>query len=102
MANKTIFSSQTVNGNSTTFNAIGDLNNSTPIYSFLTVYGVFGGATITLQYQAADGNWYSTGDVTFTDSFADFVEVSVNVPYRLNLTGATGTTSISSTVYNVV
>lgn len=102
MTNKTIFSAQTANGNSTTFNAIGDLNNSTPIYSFLTIYGTFGGATVTLQYQAADGNWYTTGDVSITDSCAYFIEISVNVAYRLNLTGATGSTSISSTVYNVV
>lgn len=101
MANKTIFSAQTTNGNSTTFNAIGDLNSSAPVYSFLTIYGTFGGATITLKYQAADGNWYTTGDVSITDSCAYFIEISVNVPYRLDLTGATGTTSISSTVYNV-
>jgi len=101
MTNKTIFSAQTVNGNSTTFNAIGDLNASAKIYSFLTIYGVFDGATITLQYQAADGNWYTTGDVSITDSCAYFIEISVNVAYRLNLSGATGSTSISSTVYNV-
>jgi len=101
MANKTIFSAQTTNGNSTTFNAIGDLNNSTPIYSFLTIYGTFDGAIIALQYQAADGNWYTTGDISITDSCAYFIEISVNVAYRLNLTGATGSTSISSTVYNV-
>lgn len=101
MTNKTIFSAQTANGNSTEFNAIGDLNGSAKTYSFLTIYGTFGSATITLQYKAADNNWYSTGDVSITDSCAYFIEISVNVPYRLNLSGATGSTSISSTVYNV-
>lgn len=102
MTNKTIFSAQTANGNSTAFSAIGDLNGSAKIYSFLTIYGTFGGATVILQYQAADGNWYTTGDVSITDSCAYFIEISVNVAYRLNLSGATGSTSISSTVYNVV
>jgi hypothetical protein len=99
--NSTIFSAQTANGNSTSFKAIGDLNGSAKNYSFLTVYGTFGSATITLQYQAADGNWYTTGDVSITDSCAYFIEISVNVAYRLNLSGVTGSTSISSTVYNV-
>lgn len=101
MTNKTIFLLQTADGNSTSFNAIGDLNGSAKIYSFLTVYGVFGGASVTLQYQAADGNWYPTGDGTFTSPVAEFVEISINTPYRLALTSSTGTTSISSTVYNV-
>lgn len=114
MTNKTIFSAQTTNGSSTTFKAvgdlnglankdvIGDLNGVAPIYSFLTVYGTFNGAIITLQYQAADGNWYSTGDISITESCAYFIEISANVSYRLALTNAGGSTSISSTVYNVI
>lgn len=99
--NRTIFSAQTTNGTSEQFNAIGDLNGSAKNYSFLTVYGVFDGAIVTLQYKAADGNWYATGDDAFTDSGAYFVEISLNVPYRLALTNAGGSTSVSSTVYNV-
>ena len=114
MTNKTIFSAQTTNGSSTTFKAVGDLNGSAnkdvigdlngaiKIYSFLTIYGTFAGATLTLKYKAADGNWYPTGDVSITDSCSYFIEISPNVEYRLDLAGATGTTSISSTVYNVV
>jgi hypothetical protein len=101
MTNKTIFSTQTANGNSTSFNAIGDLNGSAKNYSFLTVYGVFDGADIALEYQAADGSWYSTGDVSITESCAYFVEISVNVAYRLALANVGASTSISSTVYNV-
>lgn len=99
--NSTIFSAQTTNGNSTSFNAIGDLNASSKIYSFLTIYGTFDDAIINLQYQAADGNWYSTGDDSITESCANFIEISVNVPYRLILSNAGASTSISSTVYNV-
>lgn len=101
MTNKTIFSEQTANGSSTEFNAIGDLNGSAKNYSFLTIYGTFDGATITLEYKAADDSWYSTGDETIIDSCAYFIEISVNVPYRLTLANAGASTSISSTVYNV-
>ena len=101
MTNKTIFSAQTSNGSSLEFNAIGNLNNSAKILSFLTIYGTFDGADITLEYKAADGSWYSTGDISVTDSCAYFIEISVNVPYRLTLANAGASTSISSTVYNV-
>lgn len=99
--NSTIFSAQTANGSSTSFKAIGDLNGSAKNYSFLTVYGVFDGADVALEYQAADGGWYPTGDVSITESCAYFIEISVNVSYRLALANAGASTSISSTVYNV-
>lgn len=107
MTNKTIFSAQTTNGSSSTFNAVGGLNGSAKNYSFLTVYGEFDGADLTLEFLKEGGNptldadWYSTGDVSITESCAYFIEISVNVPYRLTLANADASTSISSTVYNV-
>jgi len=102
MTNKTIFSAQTTNANSTTFYAIGNLNGSAKDYAFLTVYGEFDGASIQLEYQAADGSWYSTGDDAITAPCAYFIEMTTAaVPYRLALTGAGASTEISSTVYNV-
>jgi len=101
MSKTTIFSAQTTDGNSASFNAIGGLNGSCVIYPFLTIYGDFGGASIDIEYQAEDGNWYSTGDTAITSHAAYFIEISINCAYRLALTNASGSTSISSTVYNI-
>lgn len=101
MANKTIFSNQVADGNSSEFKAIGGLNSSAKIFPFLTVYGEFDGASVQLEYQAANGNWYSTGDDPFTSSCAYFTELNSSVSYRLSLSGAGASTSISSTIYDV-
>lgn len=102
MAKRTILDNQTTNGNSESFSAIGQLNGSAKAYAFLTVYGEFDGANATLQYQADDGNWYQTGDALIENSCAYFIEMTTaDVPYRLSISGAGASTSISATVYEV-
>jgi hypothetical protein len=101
MTNKIIlFTAQTENGSSAAFNAIGNVSSAYAQPTFLTVYGVFGGASVQLEYLAADGSYYSTGDAAFTSSSADFARINPSLPYRLTISNAGGTTSIGATVYN--
>ena len=101
----------TANANSILFRG-NTLNESLSVksgVSFLQIWGELGGATLILKSQSADGTFESTGDdiaftlssnmtthkgQLFTQDLSDFVV------YRLDLIGATGTTSIKAAVKN--
>lgn len=100
MSKITLFSAQTTDGNSQPFNAIGGGQPSDKYLSFLTIFGTFDGASVELQYLASDGNYYSTGDDPFASPAAYFADLNINTSYRLALTGAGASTSISADVYN--
>ena len=98
----TLFAAQTTNASSAAFNAIGTGTGSSRVQeTFLTVYGTFGGASVQLEYKAADDQWYSTNDDPFISPGAYFALINTRLPYRLTISGAGESTTIGATVYDV-
>lgn len=96
----TIFQNETSDSSSLEFVPTGLLNSSLAVLTQITIFGEFGGASVTLEYKADDNNWYPTGDAAFTSSCTDLIELCPALSYRLTISGATGTTDISSVLYN--
>ena len=95
-----ILSAPTVTANSTAFRiSMANFPGRKPTDEpFLAIYGTIGTATFDLQYKAADGSWYSTGDVINGLGLFD-LPISSELELRLAYT-AGGSSSISATVIN--
>lgn len=99
MANYQIFTAETGSANSLPFRI--NLGNKSPIerdLSYLAIYGTLGTATLTLQYKAPNGTYYSTGD-TISGLGLWELPFSSEVVLRLAVT-AGGGSSINAVVYN--
>lgn len=98
MSNKIdLFSAQTTDGNSAEFSA-SDVNPNQKADPMLGLVGTFGGALVKLQWKAPDDSWNDTDtalDAWLTGKLQPLYLNSFS-KYRLNLSGATGTTSISA------
>lgn len=100
MSKISLFTNQTENGNSAAFNAIGNPSNQQIVETFLTIFGVFDGASLQLQYKASDGNYYSTGDDPIISACAYMARVNTSTSYRWSLTNAGASTDISADAFN--
>ena len=100
MSKISIFTNQTTDGQSLSFVPTGNVNGPVVVQTLFTIYGVFGGASAQLQFKADDGNWYSTSDDPFVDTGVYNLRLSSNIPYRLDLSSASGSTNVSSVLYN--
>jgi hypothetical protein len=78
------------NGNSSQFFFTGRSDSLNGFYIHLS--GTFGGGTINVQFQGADGTWRSLSGVSQTAAADKFIMVPNEKNYRLNLSGATGAT----------
>ena len=99
-SNFQIFTNQTTNGNSSGFIPTGTGNTGSVLNTIVSIYGTFNNASVQIEFQAVDSNWYSTDDAPFTSSGLYFAQINSNIPYRLALSSAGSSTNISSTVYN--
>jgi len=92
-----ILSAATITGTSTAFRVNGYQNaQARDENSYLQIYGTLGTATFDLQYKAADGNYYSTGD-TIIGLGLKKLSFSNDLVLRLSYT-AGGSSSISAAV----
>jgi hypothetical protein len=94
-----LFTNQTANGSSVEFAPVGTGASGQNNSSILNVFGVFGGCSLQLEFYE-NSAWYSTGDVAISASRSLAITQCSNNPYRLTLSGATGTTSISAVIYD--
>lgn len=99
MANYQIMTAETGTANSLAFRInLGALNPKDGDKAYLGIYGTLGTATLTLQYKAPNGTYYSTGDsITGLGLFE--LPFSSEVILRLAVT-AGGGSSINAVVYN--
>lgn len=97
-----IFDNQDSDEVSLSFVAAGSNNSTDILNTQIAIYGVFDGASVDIEFQAEDDNWYSTNDTSFTTSGLYFAQINSNVPYRLSLTDSGTSTNISATVYNAL
>lgn len=98
-----LFTNQTSNANSPTQTLPG-------VCASLLVKGTWGGATVKLQVSHDGGSTYTnfqqynsaTGtyqDIALTSDGAHLLTLPVGLPWRLVLSGATGTTNINASYY---
>lgn len=99
----TLFTNQTTNGNSATFrpNSLTKDQIIAGVKPYFEIYGTIGAATIQLQKQYSDGTFRSTGQDD-ADDIADNTPGVFELNYtdeslfRLNISGADGSTNISA------
>jgi hypothetical protein len=84
-----IFTAQTSNANSVKFPSEGFVVS-------LIAKGTWGGATLTVQVSPDDGTTWVTSDVALTSDGIQNFTAGKGVFYRVALSGATGTTSLSA------
>ena len=103
----TLFSLATTNSDSAVFrpNDITAAQREAGMKPCFELFGTAGGCTVTLKKKFADGNYYSTGA-------DDTTKINANIPgsfpldfdddalYKLTITGAGGSTSISAYARN--
>lgn len=100
MSNKIIlFTNQTTNASSAKFYASNRISSTVTEKTFLTVFGVFDGASIGVEYQADDNNWYITGDKVILTPCAYYTQLNSLIPFRLTLTNAGALTNINAIAY---
>lgn len=86
-----LFNAQTANGSSGAFPSAGD-------YITLVASGAFGGATITVEVSPNGGTtWVATDAMLTAAGVKNFIG-GEGLLFRLTLSGATGTTSVSAWV----
>lgn len=83
-----LFSARTTNGDSASLSHPGG-----PV--LLIVRGTFGGATVKIQVSDDGTNWVDLQYAAFTAAIATLMELPINTLIRANVSGASGSTSIT-------
>lgn len=95
-----LFTDKTSIGDSEIFIAAGTGSPGAILECMIEVYGTFASASVQLYWKARNGTYYPTQDSPWTAADLKYARLNSNTPYKLVVSGVTGSTSISATAYN--